>query len=41
MHRLKRSSIYRIIKEKGFPHQRQIDPGAVSWDSQEVEAWKR
>ncbi len=35
----KRSSIYRMVKEGLFPHQRRIGPGAVGWDSREVETW--
>ncbi|WP_226649016.1 helix-turn-helix transcriptional regulator [Microbulbifer variabilis] len=35
----KRSSIYRMIQEGLFPKQRRIGPGAVGWDSREIEAW--
>ncbi|WP_444924635.1 AlpA family phage regulatory protein [Microbulbifer sp. DLAB2-AF] len=32
----KRNSIYRMIKEGSYPHQRQIDPEAVGCKSQEI-----
>ncbi|QFT55617.1 AlpA family transcriptional regulator [Microbulbifer sp. THAF38] len=35
----KSSSIYRMVKEGVFPRQRRIGPGAVGWDSREVDAW--
>ncbi|MFS1522725.1 helix-turn-helix transcriptional regulator [Microbulbifer sp. 2304DJ12-6] len=35
----KRSSIYRMAKEGQFPQQKRIGPGAVGWDSREVETW--
>ncbi|MCO1336374.1 AlpA family transcriptional regulator [Microbulbifer sp. OS29] len=35
----KRSSIYRMVQEGLFPKQKRIGPGAVGWDSREIEAW--
>lgn len=35
----KRSSIYQMAKEGRFPQQKRIGPGAVGWDSREVEKW--
>ncbi|WP_444893593.1 helix-turn-helix transcriptional regulator [Microbulbifer sp. TRSA001] len=35
----KRSSIYRMVQEGQFPKQKRIGPGAVGWDSREIEAW--
>ncbi|GAA5442617.1 hypothetical protein Misp06_00791 [Microbulbifer sp. NBRC 101763] len=35
----KRSSIYQFAKDGLFPKQHRIGPGAVGWDSREIEAW--
>lgn len=35
----KRSSIYAMMKDGRFPQQKRIGPGAVGWDSNEIEGW--
>lgn len=36
---LRKSSIYRMVREKTFPAPLQISPRRVAWDLQSVEDW--
>lgn len=35
-----RETIYKYMKEYGFPKQIKLTPGAARWDLSEVEAWE-
>lgn len=36
---LKRSTIYRLIKEGQFPVQIKLGPRSVAWKSEEIQEW--